>query len=83
MAQMVKNLRVIREIQVRSLGQEDPLEKGMATYSSILSGEFLGQKSLAGYSTWSCKEPDATERLTLLISRNILNLLIIYAIIIS
>ena len=37
MAQMVKNLRVIREIQVRSLGQEDPLEKGMATYSSILA----------------------------------------------
>ena len=37
MTQMVKNLCVIREIQVQSLGQEDPLEKGMATYSRILA----------------------------------------------
>jgi len=34
-AQMVNSLPVMREIQVRSLGWEDPLEKGMATYSSI------------------------------------------------
>ena len=34
---MVKNLPVTWEIQVRSLGQEDPLEKGMATYFSILA----------------------------------------------
>ena len=33
-AQMVKNLSAIQEIQVWSLGLEDPLEKGMATYSS-------------------------------------------------
>ena len=33
-AQMVKNLPAILEIQVRSLGQEDPWEKGMATHSS-------------------------------------------------
>ena len=32
-----------------SLGQEDPLEKGMATHSSILAGEFHVQRSLAGY----------------------------------
>ena len=37
MAQMVKNLPATQETQVRSLGQEDPLEKGMATYSSILA----------------------------------------------
>ena len=37
MAQMVKNLPAIQEIQVLSLGQEDPLEKGMATYSNILA----------------------------------------------
>ena len=37
MAQMVKNLSVIRETWVRSLGWEDPLEKGMATHSSILA----------------------------------------------
>ena len=36
-AQMVKNLPAMQETQVPSLGQEDPLEKGMATYSSILA----------------------------------------------
>ena len=35
-AQMVKNLPVMQEIQVQSLGQEDPLEKAMASHSSIL-----------------------------------------------
>ena len=37
MAQIVKNLPVIQETQVQSLGWEDPLEKGMATHSSILA----------------------------------------------
>ena len=36
-AQMVKNLPAMQETPVRSLGQEDPLEKGMATHSSILA----------------------------------------------
>ena len=36
MAQIVKNFPTVWEIQVQSLSQEDPLEKGMATYSSIL-----------------------------------------------
>ena len=36
MAQMVKNLPAMQETGIRSLGQEDPLEKGMATHSSIL-----------------------------------------------
>ena len=36
-AQMVKNLPVKQETQVRSLGWEDPLEKGKATHSSILA----------------------------------------------
>ena len=35
---------------VRSLGQEDPLEEGMATHSSILVWKSHGQRSLAGYS---------------------------------
>ena len=34
---MVKKLPALQETQVRSLGQEDPLEKGMATHSSILA----------------------------------------------
>ena len=37
MAQTVKNLPALQEIQVQFLGREDPLEKGMATHSSILA----------------------------------------------
>ena len=37
MAQAVKNLTAVQETGVRSLGQEDPLEEGMATHSSILA----------------------------------------------
>ena len=37
MAQTVKNLPAMQEIQLQSLGQEDALEKGMATHSSILA----------------------------------------------
>ena len=37
MAQTVQNLPAKQETQVQSLGQEDPLEKGMATHSSILA----------------------------------------------
>ena len=36
-AQRVKNLLAMQETQVRTLGLEDPLEKGMATHSSILA----------------------------------------------
>ena len=36
-AQTVKDLPAVQETQIRSLGQEDPLEKGMATHSSILA----------------------------------------------
>ena len=38
---MVKNLPAMWETQVRSLGEEDPLEKGMATCSSILAWRIL------------------------------------------
>ena len=34
---MVKNLPTVWEIQIQSLGEEDPLDKGMATHSSILA----------------------------------------------
>ena len=34
---MIKNLPIMQETQVQSLGREDPLEKGMATHSSILA----------------------------------------------
>ena len=61
---MVKNLPTMQETQVQSLGQEDPLEKAMATHSSILPGESHGQKSLADYSLWGWKESDTAELLT-------------------
>ena len=64
MAQTVKNLPAIQETLVWSLGREDPLDKGMATHSSILSREFHAQMSLVGYSPWGCKESDMTEWLT-------------------
>ena len=49
---MVKNLPAMRETWVLFLGQEDPLEKGMATHSCILAGESHGQRSWAGYRPW-------------------------------
>ena len=41
MAQMVKHLPIMQETQVRSLGQEDPLEKEMATHSSTPAWKIL------------------------------------------
>ena len=48
-AQMVKRLPAVWETQVQSLGQVDPLEKEIATDSSILAGKSHGQRNLAGY----------------------------------
>ena len=64
---MVKNPPAMQETQGQSLGQEDPLEKGMATHSSILTWEILhGQRSLVGYSPWGHKESDTIEQLSLI-----------------
>ena len=53
---VVKNLPAMQETQVQSLCCEDPLEKEMATHSSILGvGESRGRRSLAGYSPRGCK----------------------------
>ena len=49
----------MQETRVQSLGQEDPLEKGMATHSNILAR--IPQRSLVGYSPWGNKESDMTE----------------------
>ena len=38
-AQLVKNLPAMQDTQIRLLGQEDPLEEGMTTHSSILAGK--------------------------------------------
>ena len=47
-AQMVKNLPAMWETQVPSLGWEDPLEKGMATHSSILAWRILWTEEPGG-----------------------------------
>ena len=62
-AQMVKNPPAMPETWVRSLGQEDPLEKDTVTHSVFLPGESHGQRSLAGHSSWGCNESDMTELL--------------------
>ena len=60
---MVKRMPTMRETLVQSLGQEDPLEKELATHSSSLPGESHGWRSLVGYSPWGRIESDTTERL--------------------
>ena len=50
-----------RGFSLQSLGLEDPLEEEMATTPAFLPGESRGQRSLAGYSPWGCKELDTTE----------------------
>ena len=57
---MVKNPPAMQETQVRSMGQEDPLEKGMQPTPVFLPREFRGERSLSGYSPWRCKESDMT-----------------------
>ena len=61
MAQTVKRLSRAQETQVRSLGQEDPLEKEWQSTPVLLPEKSHGQRSLVGYSTWGCKESDTTE----------------------
>ena len=62
MAQTVKNLPAEQKTQACSLGMEDPLEKEMATHSTILAWETHGQRSLVRYSPWGHKESHTTER---------------------
>ena len=59
MAQMVKNLLAMQETWVRSLGQEDPMEKGMTTHSSILAWRIPWTEEPSGL-----KELEMTEQLT-------------------
>ena len=55
-AQVVKNLSAMQEIPWRRAWQSTP---------AFLPGEFCGQRSLAGYCLWGCRESDMTEQLTL------------------
>ena len=64
MAQTVKRLPTVRETWVRSLGQEDALEKEMATHSSTLAWKIpWTEERGSSYSAWGRKESDTTERL--------------------
>ena len=67
MAQLVKNPPAMQEIRVQSLGHEDPLEKGMATNSSILAWRIPWSEEPGRLQTNSrChKELDTPEQLTL------------------
>ena len=51
----------MQEMQVESLGQEDPLERKWRPTPVFLPGKFHGQRSLVGYGPWGCKELDTTE----------------------
>ena len=61
MAQTVKNLPARQETPVRSLGWEDPLEKGMATHSSILAWRIPWTEEPGGLQSMGHKELDTTE----------------------
>ena len=62
---VVKNLPAMQETQVQSLGQENPLKKGMATHSSILAWRIPWTEEPGGLQSVGCKELDTTEQLSL------------------
>ena len=61
MAQRLKRLPVMWETWVQSLGREDPLEKEMVTYSSILAWRIPWTEELGGLQSTGLKELDMTE----------------------
>ena len=62
-AQMVKRLPTMWKTRVRSLGWEDPLEKEMATHSSILAWKIPWTEEPGRLHSWVCIESDTTEQL--------------------
>ena len=61
-AQTVKSLPAVQKTWVQSLGQKNPLEKGMATHSSILAWEIPWIEESGKLQSIGCKESDTTER---------------------
>ena len=61
MTQKLKRLPLMRETWVWSLGQEDPLEKEMATHSCILAWRIPWTEELGGLQSMGRKESDTTE----------------------
>ena len=76
-AQTVKRLPTTQETQVQSLGQEDSVEKEIATHSSILAWRIPWTEELGGLQSTGRKESDTTERLhftfTLLLGRKVMS----------
>ena len=65
MIQTLKKLPAMQQTRTRTLGQEDPLEKGMTTHSSIPAWRIPWTEEPDGYSPWGHKELDRTEPLTI------------------
>ena len=59
-AQLVKSVPAVQETRVQSLGQEDPLEKEMATHSSILAWRILRTEKPGGLQSIASQELDMT-----------------------
>ena len=66
MTQTVKSLPAVQETQVQSLGQEDPMEKEMATCFSILTWKIPWTEEPDGLQSMGRKESDTTELLPFL-----------------
>ena len=60
LGQMVKNLPAVEETQVQSLGWKDPLEKGMATHSSILAWRIPWTEKPGRLQSMESQESDMT-----------------------
>ena len=60
MAQWYKNVPAMQEIRVQSLGREDPVEKGMATHTSILSWEISWTEEPGTLLSMESQESDMT-----------------------
>ena len=61
MAQLVENLPAMQETQVQSLCQKDPLEKEMATHSSVLAWRIEWTEELGGLQSVGSEESNTTE----------------------
>jgi len=61
---VVKNLPAKQETWVRSLGDKEPMEQGIATHSSILAWRIPWTEEPGGLQSMECKESDVTEQLT-------------------
>ena len=61
---MVKNLPAVQETQVQSLDQEDPLEKGMATHSSVLAWRIPWAEEPGGLQAMGSQKGEQNESIT-------------------